>query len=100
MAVELPIVDSNLCSRSMERYGVGLATDMVCAGGTKGNRDACKGDSGGPMVVEGVLAGLTAWGIGCGQESTPGAYTDLAQYRTWISQAAAILLKNADMDSD
>ena len=54
-----------------------IAPSDVMAGFRNGNKDACNGDSGGPMVVpvdnEYKLAGLVSWGSGnC---DTYGAYT-------------------------
>mgnify|MGYP006272143883 CR=1 FL=1 len=56
---------------------------MLCAGGQSaiGWVDACKGDSGGPLIttIAGVrtLVGMVSWGKGCA-EGTPGVYTNLA----------------------
>ena len=48
-----------------------------------------KGDSGGPLVCvsSGVwtLTGVTSWGIGCGDEQSPGIYTNVAKYTRWIN---------------
>jgi len=48
-----------------------------------------KGDSGGPLVCvsSGVwtLTGVTSWGIGCGDERSPGIYTNIAKYTRWIN---------------
>nr|AAV48634.1 Try2 [Pediculus humanus corporis] len=80
MAVELPVVGLKKCKKKLK----GVANDMICAGFEKGNKDACVGDSGGPMAVNNKLAGVVAWGKGCGQEGVPGVYTNVAHYRKWI----------------
>lgn len=49
---------------------------MICAGGNAGY-DACNGDSGGPMVLNGIQIGIVSWGATeCGI-SMPGVYTNI-----------------------
>ncbi|KAG6465667.1 hypothetical protein O3G_MSEX015303 [Manduca sexta] len=62
----------------------------MCAGGEPG-RDTCKGDGGSPLVCPSeyekdryVQNGIVAWGIGCGEDGTPGVYVDVANLREWI----------------
>ena len=62
----------------------------LCAGG--GGTDACKGDSGGPLIRtygEPVLVGIVSWGKGCGRPGEPGYYVRVDQYRDWITRAMA-----------
>jgi hypothetical protein len=64
--------------------------EMLCAGGE--GKDTCQGDSGGPLLMREVdhktgeiiygQLGVVSWGYGCG--NTPGAYANVAQYRSWI----------------
>ncbi|XP_073915085.1 brain-specific serine protease 4 isoform X1 [Castor canadensis] len=90
--LKVPIIDSETCSHLYWR-AVGqqaITEDMLCAGYLEGERDACLGDSGGPLMckVESswVLAGIISWGEGCAQRNRPGVYTSLLSHRTWVQR--------------
>ena len=62
---------------------------QLCAGLLRGTNDTCQGDSGGPLFAKrpdgsNVLLGVTSWGHGCGRRLTPGIYTRVSRYLTWI----------------
>lgn len=63
--------------------------EMICAKSNDGV-DACKGDSGGPLIKESsvpsqdVQVGLMSWGRGCGVY--PGVYSRIASEYDWIRQ--------------
>lgn len=67
------------------------AADIICAKSPVEGRDACFGDSGGPLTryVGGrrVLVGIVAAGIGCAMKGVPGVYTRVANFRAWIDKA-------------
>ncbi|MBA8925783.1 secreted trypsin-like serine protease [Kutzneria viridogrisea] len=76
-SVVVPVMADAECSRDAAEFAAG---SMVCAGYPEGGRDACAGDSGGPMVVDGRLVGIVSWGDGCARAGKPGFYTRLSQY--------------------
>lgn len=78
-----------------------LTENMLCAGLPEGGRDACYGDSGGPLFVDGpngpVQVGVVSWGAGpadaeaaCGFANAYGVYTRLARYRGWIAEKSGV----------
>ena len=67
---------------------------MFCAGYERGGRDACLGDSGGPMMCQRedgkwLLLGITSNGDGCGRAGRPGVYTKVSNYLKWIANVTS-----------
>lgn len=73
-----------------------LTGNMICAGETNGERDACNGDSGGPLFVKNgndlTQVGIVSWGEGpmdegaaCGHADAYGVYTRLGNYKDWVA---------------
>ncbi|XP_062991786.1 plasma kallikrein-like isoform X2 [Elgaria multicarinata webbii] len=84
--VKIPLITNVECQSLYPQYHI---TDkMICAGYREGGRDACKGDSGGPLHCKHLntwyLVGITSWGEGCARPGQPGVYTDVAKYLDWI----------------
>ncbi|CAC5412188.1 CTRL [Mytilus coruscus] len=50
---------------------------------------ACNGDSGGPMVCSGQLAGVTSWGQSGCPGSRPSVYTRIGVYKNWMDYVIA-----------
>ncbi|KAL1272662.1 hypothetical protein QQF64_028524 [Cirrhinus molitorella] len=83
----IPVVDNVQCNSLL---GSGSVTsNMMCAGLIQGGKDTCQGDSGGPMVSRQcavwVQSGITSWGYGCAEANSPGVYTRVSRYQTWIT---------------
>jgi secreted trypsin-like serine protease len=87
-AAQMPIV-SNSVAASV--WGTIPSTDIM-AGYLNGNKDACSGDSGGPMSVyvdgEYKLAGIVSWGSK--KCNTYGAYSKVSSFETWIRNITGI----------
>ncbi|XP_058908603.1 vitamin K-dependent protein C isoform X3 [Kogia breviceps] len=83
--VKVPLVPHNVCVLAMQNK---ISENMLCAGILGDPRDACEGDSGGPMVVSfhgtWFLVGLVSWGEGCGRLNNYGVYTKVSRYLDWI----------------
>ncbi|GAA3788251.1 hypothetical protein GCM10022206_30120 [Streptomyces chiangmaiensis] len=60
-------------------------SDMVCAGYSSGGVDTCRGDSSGPLLIGGVLAGITSRGNGCAEAGPPGVCTRLTAFSSPVS---------------
>ncbi|XP_034487843.1 trypsin [Drosophila innubila] len=83
----VPIQDQRLCSFIY----ISLPKSQICAGYLSGGVDACKGDSGGPMVCNGHLTGIISWGVDCGKVFFPGVYTNISYFLNWITKVNSSL---------
>lgn len=86
MEVTLPIAHYELCRAA---YGSVLPAAAICAG--EAGKDACTGDSGGPLYQrkgtdQAIQVGVVSFGDGCGKAKTPGVYTPVAEYLAWIEE--------------
>ena len=89
--VELPIENINTCVSKYAEFTTRpvIPKQNICAGSSSGGKDACTGDSGGPLMCQRksscswFLAGVVSWGYSCGQ--TYGVYTNVVNYEEWIN---------------
>ncbi len=70
---------------------------MLCAGGV--TEDICNGDSGGPLFCNGILTGISSWGIECGGNS-PGVFVRLKYFLPWIQKAVTVLEEASSITQD
>ncbi len=85
----LPITTVESC---VAAFGARVTPRMICAGLPQGGVDACRGDSGGPLLVSApggapLLAGATSWGEGCAEANKPGVYARVSAITTWLEGA-------------
>ena len=66
-----------------------LRTDFIAS---KGGKDSCTGDSGGPLMCrhgeKWHLYGVVSRGEGCGVPRKPGVYVNVRHYIPWIRKTA------------
>jgi Trypsin len=93
-SVSIPFISNAACR---QYYPLSLMPDMICAGvphhreaGIASSRDACTGDSGGPMTLIGdddlvYQVGIVSFGDGegCGSRK-PGVYASVQYHYSWI----------------
>lgn len=83
---KIPLLSNEECQKRYQRHEI--TSGMICAGYKEGGKDACKGDSGGPLSCKHNevwhLVGITSWGQGCAQRERPGIYTNVVKYLDWI----------------
>lgn len=86
MEVEIPVVSNNQCQNA---YSIALPKGVICAGEV--GKDACTGDSGGPLYQrqqgnQAIQVGIVSFGDSCGKAKTPGVFTSVAEYLPWINE--------------
>jgi len=81
LEVQVPVVSNTVCKEIMQAT---ITDNMLCAGGVL-NKDACTGDSGGPLTMEvdgkHFLIGAVSFGNGCGTPGQYGVYAKVSKFR-------------------
>ncbi|GAB5576578.1 mannan-binding lectin serine protease 1 isoform X2 [Prionailurus iriomotensis] len=96
MEIEIPIVDHRTCQEAYAPLKKKVTRDMICAGEKEGGKDACSGDSGGPMVTldnatgQWYLVGTVSWGDDCGKKDRYGVYSYIYYNTDWIQRVTKI----------
>lgn len=91
--VKVPIMANTECRSMFLKAGIHrmFGPQMICAGYAEGGKDACDGDSGGPLTIKlnddrWVLVGIVSNGIKCAEPNMPGVYTNVPHYLDWVNQ--------------
>lgn len=84
----VPLMRKKDCNVAL---GVRELEGQVCAAFYgEGGRATYQSDFGGPMAINGRLAGIASWGNDCVHPYWPGVYTEVAKYRDWIKEHAGV----------
>ncbi|CAH2057798.1 unnamed protein product, partial [Iphiclides podalirius] len=88
LEVDLPLEPRSTCRELFSAVDITISEEQICAGGERG-KDACKGDSGGPLMDRDErryrVIGVVSFGPKpCGQENRPSVYTNVYKYLPWI----------------
>ena len=102
--VKLPFKTSKFCDdhvkakqlQDLKNKWYFNSTTQFCAGDVTGQKDTCKGDSGGPAMVLSInpangqwrwfQVGIVSWGYGCAQKGEVGYYTKVSTFVDWIDK--------------
>ncbi|ERL86132.1 venom protease [Dendroctonus ponderosae] len=89
----IPVVENSKCKKAYESAAI-IDESILCAGWDNGNKDACKGDSGGPLMYGTVQRdtkgirffqiGVVSYGFQCAVAGYPGVYTRVTYFLNWI----------------
>ncbi|XP_078245845.1 mannan-binding lectin serine protease 1 isoform X3 [Pogona vitticeps] len=96
MEIEIPLTDHGVCKEAYAKLQKVVTEDMICAGESQGGKDACSGDSGGPMVTfnnrtgRWHLIGTVSWGDGCGLNDRYGVYSNVLLTLPWIKRVTGV----------
>jgi len=79
--VQVDLVSKEICNSNISYQGL-INERYLCAGFPAGGKDACVGDSGGPLACQNadgsfVLTGVVSWGEGCARANKYGVYLDV-----------------------
>ncbi|KAG7489970.1 granzyme A-like [Solea senegalensis] len=88
-SVTVAVVDRRVCnSPAFYDFNPVITRGMICAGSDgKHVADTCTGDSGGPLLCNGELLGVTSFGEKCGLIKKPGVYTFLSvKQLSWVKE--------------
>nr|XP_048309838.1 mannan-binding lectin serine protease 1 isoform X3 [Myodes glareolus] len=96
MEIEIPIVNYDTCQEAYAPLKKKVTKDMICAGEKEGGKDACAGDSGGPMMTKDqetnqwYLVGVVSWGVDCGKKDRYGVYSYIYPNKDWIQGVSGV----------
>ncbi|XP_076664976.1 chymotrypsin-2-like [Andrena cerasifolii] len=85
--VDIRIASQDYC-KTVYKGSATIYDTHVCAYDPTAVRGHCKGDSGGPLTVNGKLAGLVSWSHDCADTVYPSVYTRVSSYIDWIKKHA------------
>merc|ERR1711893_277111 len=87
--VNIGVISNSDCSNRMSPVsGATVNSGHICIYDSARRSGSCNGDSGGPMVCSGSLAGITSWGISSGgacRQDFPSVYARVSYFRSWLS---------------
>ncbi|XP_053254395.1 trypsin-like [Podarcis raffonei] len=88
----LQCLDTEILSKYIckSRYGSYFADNEICSGKMEGGKDSCQGDSGSPLICNGVLHGLVSSGaVKCASKKNPAVFMEICKFWKWIEETMA-----------
>ncbi|KAH0950604.1 hypothetical protein HN011_008292 [Eciton burchellii] len=82
------ITSDKYCRSMYKKHSKNIFPTHICANEPFVEKGSCKGDSGGPLTVNGRLIGLVSWSYRCADTKYPSVYTRVPAYVNWIKKHA------------
>ncbi|XP_070161271.1 chymotrypsin-2-like [Polyergus mexicanus] len=82
------IADQDYCKNMYSKMLYNIYDTHICANDPNISRGSCKGDSGGPLIVNGKLVGVVSWAKACSLTDYPTVFTRIPSYIDWIEKNA------------
>ncbi|XP_018563532.1 brachyurin [Anoplophora glabripennis] len=93
--VEVEVHDLDDCRDYYNRniYNITYVTSLnICTSGYR-NKGTCSGDSGGPLILNGVQIGLVSIGTTLCELCSPSVFTDLGKHLDWIVEHSDVVIQ-------
>jgi secreted trypsin-like serine protease len=90
--VEIQVMDNESCKTVFQGSGTEIVESNICALQPGSRKNACYGDSGGPLMASPKPRTFVQVGIvsrGCGNMDLPNIYTRVASFSDWINSTMA-----------
>lgn len=92
LETDLQYISRKKCRKKyMPDYNYVINYNMLCADGSKENKDACRYDSGGPLIMkrgshggQDLQIGVISWGVKCA--AYPGVFSNIGTQFRWIER--------------
>ena len=90
----MDVINMEVCN---EQYDGIVTPNMICA--SRDGKDACIGDSGGPLIIlgdEDILVGVVSFGNGCADPDYARVYASVSSQYKWIENEIANGVRPSD----
>ncbi|XP_050355211.1 trypsin CFT-1-like [Nymphalis io] len=90
--VQIWVNDQQTCATRYAEVNFSVTSNMLCAGWLDvGVRGQCQGDTGSPLLHNGVVVGVYSWTQSCGNSRYSNINTRVSAYSRWIEATATVL---------
>ncbi|XP_053692364.1 trypsin-6-like [Sabethes cyaneus] len=87
-ATTLTVLPFEQCQTIYRNFTLNADT-QYCIGNNEKHSGSCRGDSGGPFVVDKTIYGIVSWAVSCADPNYPTVYVDVGAYLQWIRDTVA-----------
>ncbi|XP_028138319.2 brachyurin [Diabrotica virgifera virgifera] len=82
--VDVDVMTNQACKAVRKEFNEIIVSTHLCTSG-QGIRGSCSGDSGGPLIVDGVQIGLVSFGPENCMRGFPSVFTRVPKFASWIT---------------